>query len=179
MRSSSAGQHCPAAIRQTAFEEAAPSTLAAGPPEAPAVAPQPAAEPLPAPMPVSAVTLDEAMQETLQSDPKLRAAMELIKQARADFATEFTVAQSDPGESTAISSRCGRFTPAAPGGPPELDVIATFPDRLVALRQAGGGHGQRTAGCFTYRHADYSDQVRQRLANTAAAFSTCSRPRRC
>ena len=114
------------------------------------------------------LTLDEALRETLQSDPKLRAALEGIEQARADLLTS----SLPPNPTLAVNGvfiPARRFTPTAPGGPPELDVVASYPIDwfLFGKRAAAMANAQWGVEVST---ADYCDQVRQRMANAAAAF---------
>ena len=123
---------------------------------------------MPAPAASGALTLDEAIAETLQSDPKLHGAMELIRQARGDFTTS-SLLPNPTVQVNGVFLPLRQFTPAQPGGPPELDVIGTysidwwlFGKRAAAMVNAQLG--------VSVSHADYSDQVRQRMANTASAF---------
>jgi outer membrane protein, heavy metal efflux system len=114
------------------------------------------------------LTLEQAMAETLRSDPKLRGAMEAIRQARGDYVTS-SLLPNPTVQVNGVFLPIRPFTATSPGGPPELDVIGTFPidwylfgKRAAAMTNAGIG--------VSVSHADYSDQVRQRLANTASAF---------
>ncbi len=114
------------------------------------------------------MTLDEAIAETLQSDPKLRGAMELIRQAQGDFTTS-SLLPNPTVQINGVFLPLRPFTLAQPGGPPELDVIGTysidwwlFGKRAAAMATAQLG--------VAVSHADYSDQVRQRMANTASTF---------
>ena len=125
-------------------------------------------EELPAPAANGELTLDEAIAETLQSDPKLRGAMEMIRQAQGDFTTSSLL----PNPTVQVNGDflpLRQFTPAQPGGPPELDVIATFSIDwwLFGKRAAAMANAQLGV---SVSHADYCDQVRQRMANTASAF---------
>jgi cobalt-zinc-cadmium efflux system outer membrane protein len=61
------------------------------------------------------------------------------------------------------------FTPVRPGGPPELDVIATFPIDWYLFGKRAAAMVNAEIG-VAVSNADYCDQVRQRLANTASAF---------
>jgi cobalt-zinc-cadmium efflux system outer membrane protein len=115
-----------------------------------------------------ALTLEQAFQETLQADPKLKGAMEGIAQARGDLVTSALL----PNPSLAVNGDFipGRpFTAAAPGGPPELDVIASFPIDWFLFGKRAAAITNAQLG-VAVSNADYCDQVRQRLAGTAAAF---------
>lgn len=174
------------AIEQTAFYGSEPAAQAGGPPAATPLAPAaplPAAEPVPAPppgaaehhsealaapLPVSAVTLDEAIQETLQCDPQLRSAVENIRQARADFVTSSLL----PNPSLAINGvfiPLRPITPAEPGGPPEADLIASFPIDWYLFGKRAAAMANARLG-VDVSSADYADQVRQRVAGAVAAF---------
>ena len=146
------------------------------PPQAPAASPPPvappAAEELPAPAAAptlpGAITLSEAMSETLQSDAKLRAAMEAIRQAEGDLKTS----SLPPNPSVQINGvflPLRTFTPERPGGPPELDVIGSWPVDWYIFGKRAAAMANAEIG-VSVSNADYSDQVRQRLANTASTF---------
>jgi cobalt-zinc-cadmium efflux system outer membrane protein len=134
------------------------------------VIPAPEEVPVPAAAPVmpGAITLAEAMSATLQADPKLRAAMEAIRQAEGDRVTS-SLAPNPTVQINGDFLPLRTFTPAKPGGPPELDVIGSwsidwwlFGKRAAAMTNAEIG--------VAVSNADYCDQVRQRLANTASTY---------
>ena len=114
------------------------------------------------------VTLDQAIYETLRTDPKLPAALETITQARADLQTSGIL----PNPTLTVGGfllPSRTLTPTRPGGPPELDIIASYPiDWFLFGKRAAAMSNARLA--VDVSMADYADQVRQRLANTAAAF---------
>jgi len=151
---------------------AAPQALAATE-SAPAKKPIPdihplASEEVPTPPAMGTLTLDDAIAETLQSDPKLRGAMEALRQAQGDFTTS-ALLPNPTVQVNGVFLPLRTFTQAAPGGPPELDVIGTysidwwlFGKRAAAMANAELG--------VSVSNADYGDQVRQRMANTASAY---------
>ena len=115
-----------------------------------------------------AISLSEAMSETLQSDPKLRAAMEAIRQAEGDF----TTSSLPPNPSVQINGLflpVRTFTPDRPGGPPELDVIGSWPIDWWLFGKRAAAMANAQIG-VAVSNADYCDQVRQRLANTASTY---------
>ena len=129
-------------------------------------APRGAATETPAEAP--SLTLSQAMAETLQSDAKLRAAMENIRQAQGDFTTS-SLPPNPTVQINGVFLPLRTFTIARPGGPPELDVIATYPvDWFLFGKRAAAMANARWGVAVS--NADYCDQVRQRLANTAGAF---------
>jgi cobalt-zinc-cadmium efflux system outer membrane protein len=125
-------------------------------------------EELPAPAPGSALTLDEAIAETLKSDPKLQSAMESIRQAEGDFTTS-ALLPNPTVQLNGIFLPLRPFTQARPGGPPELDVIATYPIDWWLFGKRAAAMATAQLG-VAVSNADYCDQVRQRMASTASAF---------
>ena len=106
----------------------------------------PAPEELPTPNAAAvvpgAITLSEAMSETLQSDPKLCAAMEGIRQAEGDL----TTSSLPPNPSVQVNGDflpLRTFTPERPGGPPELDVIGSWPIDWYVFGKLRGRDGER------------------------------------
>ena len=133
-------------------------------PSAPNVPPQAAA----APNPVDAVTLDQAIYETLHADPKLRAALETIAQAQADLRTSALL----PNPTLTVGGfllPMRTLTVTRPGGPPELDMIASYPIDWFLFGKRAAAMANARLG-VDVSAADYADQVRQRVAGTAAAF---------
>jgi len=109
-----------------------------------------------------------AIAETLQSDPKLRGTMELIRQARGDLITS-SLLPNPTVQINGVFLPLRQFTPAAPGGPPELDVIGTFSIDWWLFGKRAAAMATAQLG-VSVSNADYSDQVRQRMANTASAY---------
>jgi cobalt-zinc-cadmium efflux system outer membrane protein len=126
------------------------------------------ATPVAVPVLPGAITLSEALAETLQSDPKLRAAVETIRQAEGDLRTS----SLPPNPTVQINGDflpVRPFTPTRPGGPPELDVIGSYPIDWYVFGKRAAAMTNAQIG-VDVSNADYCDQVRQRLANTASAF---------
>ncbi len=114
------------------------------------------------------MSLDEAISATLQADPRIRAGLEAIRQANADWQTS-----SLPPNPTLITDGIflplRRITVTNAGGPPQTDVQVgyaidwfLFGKRAAAMASAHLGVHQS--------EADYADLVRQRVTATATAF---------
>jgi cobalt-zinc-cadmium efflux system outer membrane protein len=135
-----------------------------------------AAEVVPAPDPVgdlsdaaaSGLSLEDAVLEALKCDPTIRAGAEAIHQAEADLQTS----QLPPNPTLTFNGvylPLRPFTPAAPGGPPELDVIAGYPvDWFLFGKRAAAVGSAKLGVCVS--NADYADLVRQRVSGAIAAF---------
>ncbi len=135
-----------------------------------------AAEVVPAPDPVGAlsdaaasgISLEDAVLEALKCDPTLRAGAEAIHQAEADLQTS----RLPPNPTLTFNGvfiPLRPFTPAAPGGPPELDVIAGYPvDWFLFGKRAAAVGSAKLGVCVST--ADYADLVRQRVSGAIAAF---------
>ena len=133
-----------------------PRAYAMAPVSLPGVSAEPAAEAplpetLPAPQAVPAgMSLDQAISATLLADPKIRAGLEAIHQANADWLTS-----SLPPNPTLITD--GIFlplrpiTPAQSGRADANGRASRIPHRLVPVRKARGGDGQRHSGCTSVR----------------------------
>ena len=94
--------------------------------------------------------------------------METIRQAQGDFVTSSLL----PNPTLQVNGDflpLRQFTPAQPGGPPELDVIATFSIDWWLFGKRAAAMASARLG-VSVSNADYCDQVRQRMANTASAF---------
>ncbi len=131
-------------------------------------APEPIPTPAETPAAASSLTLEQAMAETLQSDAKLRGAMETIRQAQGDFVTS-SLLPNPTVQINGVFLPLRTLTSTSPGGPPELDVIATYPIDWYLFGKRAAAMANAQLG-VAVSNADYCDQVRQRLANTASAF---------
>ena len=107
------------------------------------------------------------MAETLRPI-RLCAALENIRQAEGDFTTS-ALRPNPTVQVNGVFLPLRTFTPAAPGGPPELDVIATYPIDWYLYGKRAAAISNAQIG-VAVSNADYCDQVRQRLANTAGLF---------
>jgi cobalt-zinc-cadmium efflux system outer membrane protein len=116
----------------------------------------------------SGMTLEDAVLEALKCDPTLRAGAEVIHQAEADYQTS----RLPPNPTLTLNGTylpLRPFTAAAPGGPPELDVITGYPvDWFLFGKRAAAIGSAKLGVCVS--HADYADLVRQRVSGAIAAF---------
>jgi cobalt-zinc-cadmium efflux system outer membrane protein len=114
------------------------------------------------------LTLDQAVLQCLQTDPKLRAALEPMTQAQADLWTSSIL--PNPlltGDGLFLPLR--RITPDKPGGPPQTDWMIGYPiDWYLFGKRAAAIESARLG--VDVSAADYADQVRMRIANVVAAF---------
>lgn len=126
---------------------------------------------LPAPkaMPGSGITLDQAINATLISDPKIRGGFEAINQANADALTSSLLPNPIYNGDAQLLPLTRPFTPTDQGGPPQTDHMIAYPidwflfgKRAAAMASAGAG--------VRVSEADYADLVRQRVRETALAF---------
>jgi cobalt-zinc-cadmium efflux system outer membrane protein len=114
------------------------------------------------------ITLEQAILETLQADPKLRAGLELINQANADLLTS-SLPPNPTFTPDGVLLPLRRFTIEKQGGPPQIDFLLAYPIDWFLF-------GKRTAAIASARlgvdvsAADYADLVRQRVAATIAVF---------
>ncbi len=118
--------------------------------------------------PSQKMTFNQAVSATLTADPKIRAGLESITQAKADLLTSSLL--PNPSLTTdGIFLPIQTFTPNRPGGPPQMDVILGYPIDWFLF-------GKRAAGMASARwgvqqsESDYADLIRQRVAMTASAF---------
>jgi cobalt-zinc-cadmium efflux system outer membrane protein len=115
-----------------------------------------------------AVTLDQVISATLLADPKIRAGLESINQARADLRTSSLIPNPiflSDGQLIPLQ----RWTPQQTGGPTQIDEQLSFPidwflfgKRAAAMVSANLGVRQA--------EADYADLVRRRVRDSALAF---------
>jgi cobalt-zinc-cadmium efflux system outer membrane protein len=124
--------------------------------------------PRPKKAPAVSLSLDQAILQCLQNDPKLRAALETIAQAQADLLTSSIVPNPVlTGDGIFLPLR--RITPDKPGGPPQTDWMMGYPiDWYLFGKRAAAIESARLG--VDVSAADYADQVRQRIANIVAAF---------
>jgi cobalt-zinc-cadmium efflux system outer membrane protein len=117
---------------------------------------------------VAKVTFDQAVSTTLLADPRIRAGLENITQARADLLTSSLL----PNPTVLVDGLMLPTRPVTPdrtSGPVQTDVFTSFPVDWFVF-------GKRAAGMASARHAvrqseaDYADLIRQRVAATASAF---------
>jgi outer membrane protein, heavy metal efflux system len=114
------------------------------------------------------LSLEQAIQECLTSDPQIRAGRETVNQALADLTTA-SIVPNPQVTVDGIFLPARTFTPAQPGGPPQNDVLIQAPiDWFVfGKRAAAIVSAQRGVDVS---NADFADLVRQRISGTIQAY---------
>ncbi|HYV36241.1 MAG TPA: TolC family protein [Gemmataceae bacterium] len=115
------------------------------------------------------LTLDAVIKEALQSDPKIRAAAENISQASADLWTASLAPNPVMTTSGTLLPLTRPFTVDAQGGPPQFDVGFSFPTAWLLFGQRQAAMDNARVG-VNVAAADFTDLVRQRIADTVAAY---------
>lgn len=116
----------------------------------------------------ASLTLEQAIQLSLVS-PRMLAAREAINQARADVKTASLAPNPSLGVEAGMLPLDRPYTVEEPGGPPELAGSISYPIDwlLFGKRSAAVTTAQATV---SVAQAEYADVVRQRTAETTAAF---------
>ncbi|MBX3025128.1 TolC family protein [bacterium] len=115
------------------------------------------------------LTLSDAIAECLANDPRIRAGVAMLQQARAELSTASLLPNPSLDTGISLFPLGEPFTVDHQGGPPQFDVGIAFPIDWLLF-------GKRAARIDTARAgvdvaaAELADLVRQRLAATAAAF---------
>lgn len=114
------------------------------------------------------VTLDQAIRACFDSDPKLRAGWETIRQAEGELLTS-SLPPNPQFLADGIFLPLRPFTRAKPGGPPQTDFNVSYPIDwlLFGKRAAAMASGRRAVDVSA---SDFADLVRQRIAAVIAAF---------
>lgn len=114
------------------------------------------------------ISLDQVIAECLSTDPKLRAAAEVINQAKADLLTN-SLLPNPVLTGDALLFGFHRFTPNVQGGPPQADMLVGFPIDwfLFGKRAANVASGKLGVAVS---EADFADQVRQRVLSGMVAY---------
>lgn len=115
------------------------------------------------------VTLNQAVFASLNDHPVIGAELQRIQQARADYLTTSLFPNPQLFTDGQLIPLTHPFTPDRQGGPPQQDVILTYPIDWFLF-------GKRTAA-MTSAHfgvhvaqADFENLVRLRVVETATAF---------
>jgi cobalt-zinc-cadmium efflux system outer membrane protein len=114
------------------------------------------------------LNFDQVIAATLMVDPKIRAGLEAVNQSNADFWTS-SLLPNPTLLTDGLLLPLRRFTPDRTGGPPQTDVLVSYPidwflfgKRVAAMASASLGVRQA--------EFDYADLVRQRVLASALAF---------
>jgi len=130
--------------------------------------PQPAVERLPPLEANNHLNLNQVIRGTLLADPKIRAGLEAIRQANADYTTS-SLLPNPTLLTDALLLPFTEFTPTKTGGPPQTDALVSYPIDWFLF-------GKRAAAMVSATHgvrqseADYADLVRQRVRDAALAY---------
>lgn len=127
-------------------------------------------EELPSPRSLSVgLTLNEAIEACLRTDPKIRAGWEVIEQARADFATSSLLPNPQYFMDSQLNPLGQHWSPTRQGGPPQMDWYFNWPiDWYLSGRRAAEMASARLGADVSA--ADYADLVRQRIAAAISAY---------
>ena len=127
-------------------------------------------EPLPAPKLLAAgTTLDQAINTTLLADPKIRAGLEAINQANADWLTSTLPPNPDLTAGTTLMPLNRPFTVERQGGPPQPTFDLSYPIDWYLFGKRAAAMASTAMG-VRVSEADFADLVRQRVTDTATAF---------
>jgi cobalt-zinc-cadmium efflux system outer membrane protein len=114
-------------------------------------------------------TLNQAVQTALESDPRIKAALENISQAEADLITAGLIPNPQINTDIQLMPLNRSFTADRQGGPPQFDFNVAMPVDwfLFGKRAAAITSGQYGVEASA---ADFANTVRLRIAATIAAF---------
>ncbi len=114
-------------------------------------------------------TLDQAIQTALNTDPRISAALENVRQAEADLTTAGLIPNPDLSAGGSLIPLDRKFTVDRQGGPPQFDVGVAMPiDWFVFGKRAAA----ITSGQFGVdaASADFANTIRLRIASTIKTF---------
>ena len=115
------------------------------------------------------LTLEQVIQTALEADPKIRAGLEAINQAKADLLTSSLPPNPGLLLDTIFIPLGSPFTEKRPGGPTQIDAGANYPiDGFLFGKRAAAIASARLG--VDVSAADFAELVRQRVAGTIVAF---------
>ncbi|MBM4068908.1 MAG: TolC family protein [Planctomycetes bacterium] len=125
---------------------------------------------LPAPRSLqTGLSLNDAIEATVQADPRVHSAWETIQQARADFATSSLVPNPQFFMDSQLNPLGQQWTPTQQGGPPQMDWYFNWPiDWYLSGRRVAQMNSARLG--VDMSAADFANLVRQRVAASIAAY---------
>jgi cobalt-zinc-cadmium efflux system outer membrane protein len=128
-------------------------------------------EPLPLPKPLAPVglTLDQAINTTLLADPKIRAGLEAITQANADWFTSSLLPNPTFTADLQLLPLTVPFTVDRQGGPPQTDYQISYGIDWFLFGKRAAAMAAAAAG-VRVSEADFAEVVRQRVTDTATGF---------
>lgn len=119
--------------------------------------------------PLGGITLEQAIQICLTSDPKLSAGFQGVIQAQAELKTAGTKPNPTLDISQTLNPLFRAFTPTKQGGPPQLDVGIAYPIDWWLFGKMAAAVAAARLGVDVSEY-DYADRVRQRIGDVALAF---------
>jgi cobalt-zinc-cadmium efflux system outer membrane protein len=114
-------------------------------------------------------TLDQAINATLLADAKIRAGLEVINQANADYLTSSLPPNPTLSADVQLLPLTRPFTVDRQGGPPQTDYQISYPIDWFLFGKRAAAMASAAAG-VRVSEADYSDLVRTRITDTATTF---------
>ena len=124
--------------------------------------------PLP-PLSAVALTLDQSINYCLINDPKIRAGLEGIRQARADCWTASLAPNPEFSVGAGLLPLSGPFTEESPGGPPEFDLGFSYSIDWFLFGKRAAAMASASIG-ISVSEADYANLIRERVTETQLAF---------
>lgn len=115
------------------------------------------------------LTLDQAIDLCLMNDPRIRAGMEIIRQARGDAWTASLPPNPSVFTDGQLMALTRRSNPKEQGGPPQSDVITTYPIDWFLFGKRAAAMVVASRG-IQITEADYADLIRRRVLETTQAF---------
>ncbi|HJZ55684.1 MAG TPA: TolC family protein [Gemmataceae bacterium] len=115
------------------------------------------------------LTLDQVINTTLIADPKIRAGLEAINQANADALTASLKPNPELFTDVQLLPLTRPFTVDAQGGPPQQDVIVSYPIDWFLFGKRAAAMQAATLG-VRVSEAEYADLVRRRVLEAATAY---------
>jgi outer membrane protein, heavy metal efflux system len=117
----------------------------------------------------SGISLDEAIEQTLRADPKLRSTWEAVNLARGELLTSSLLPNPALILDGQLMPLTRPFTVDRQGGPPQADMqIGWAIDWFLFGKRAAAMASARLG--VEVSAADYADQLRQRVAGAIAAY---------
>src|SRR5262249_42761076 len=115
------------------------------------------------------ITLMQAVQLCLQADPKLKAGVEGIAQAQAEFVTASLKPNPELGVSQTLMPLFPGFTVDNRGGPPQLDVGVSYPIDWCLFGKRAAAMASAQHGVEVSEH-EYADLLRLRVGEVVLAY---------
>lgn len=115
------------------------------------------------------LTFDQTIATALKADPKIRAGIEAINQANADFWTASLFPNPSYFGDVQLLPLDRAFTVTRQGGPPQMDQQLSYPIDWFLFGKRAANMASTAAG-VRVSEADYADLIRKRVTDTALAY---------